>query len=134
MKNIIFPLFISLITVLGLLSCREQINVPEEDNSILESDITTGLKEITQPSIGTVWNSGDVQTIKWKVNDNYDRVKISLIRKSEHIITIINSTNNDGLFNWTVPRNLPHNHHFRIKLSSGYDSNISVLSDEFDIF
>ena len=134
MKSNIYILFAISILALSLFSCREDISSPEAENSILESDITTNLKEITQPSIGTVWNSGNVYTIKWKVNDNYDKVKISLIRKSAYILTIVNSTDNDGSYRWEVPNNLPHNHHFKIKLSSGYSGIITVESDEFDIF
>ena len=133
MKRFLSVILLFIISI-SFFSCREDINGANEDNSILESDITTNLKEITQPTLGTVWNSGNIYTIKWRVNDNYDQVRISLVRKSEHILTIANSTENDGAFKWEVPRNLPHNHHFKVKLSSGYSGTVSVESAEFDIF
>ena len=113
-------------------SCREDITSPS-DSTVHGSDINTNLKEITQPKEAELWVPGYTYTIKWKVNDNYDHVNISLVRKYNHIMMITNSTNNDGAFQWKVPTNIPHSHHYRIKLTSQSGTSASILSEEFYI-
>lgn len=113
-------------------SCREDISSPTE--SIVEdNDIHTNLKQITQPKEAEIWIPGNTYTIKWKVNDNFDRVNISLVRKYNHVLMISQSIENNGSFRWKIPSNIPLSHHYRIKLTSALSTNSSVLSEEFFI-
>jgi hypothetical protein len=132
MKRSFILLIVLLTSFVILNSCREDIASPPE-TTVQGSEINTNLKEITQPSEAELWVPGYTYTIKWKVNDNYDHVNISLVRKFNHIMMISNSTTNDGSFQWKVPTNIPHSHHYRIKLTSQPGTSASVHSEEFYI-
>ena len=127
-KSLIF-LAVLLFSSSFISSCREGITSPS-DSTVQGSEINTNLKEITQAEL---WVPGYTYTIKWKVNDNFDHVNISLVRKYNHIMMISNSTNNDGSFQWKVPKNISHSHHYRIKLTSQPGTSASILSEEFYI-
>lgn len=130
-KSLIF-LVVLLFSSSFINSCREDITSPS-DSIVQGSEINTNLKEIIQPKEAELWMPGNTYTIKWKVNDNYDHVNISLVRKYNHIMMISNSTNNDGSFQWKVPTNIPQSHHYRIKLTSQPGTSASILSEEFYI-
>lgn len=130
-KSILALIFLS-VSFLFFDSCREDITSPS-DYKVQGSEINTNLKEITQPKEAELWVPGNTYTIKWKVNENYNHVNISLVRKFNHIMMISHSTQNDGTFNWKVPTNIPHSHHYRIKITSQPGTSVSALSEEFYI-
>jgi hypothetical protein len=132
MKKYILSLFLLTFGLITLNSCRDEITSPSE-TEIEGSGIKTNLKEIIQPKEAELWIPGNAYTIKWKVNKNFDRVNISLVRKFNHILVISQYTENDGSFRWTIPSNIPRSHHYRIKLSTFPGTSDPVLSDEFFI-
>ena len=132
MKKSILIIILLSFSIIFFTSCREDITSPS-DTTVQGSEINTNLKEITQPSEAELWVPGYTYTIKWKVNDNYDHVNISLVRKFNHILMISNITKNDGSFQWKVPTTIPHSHHYRIKLTSQPGTTASVHSEEFYI-
>ncbi len=132
MKKHLLTLIILTILSIQFVSCREDITSPTEDSSTENIDFTVQ-KEIFEPSEGVVWNPGKTYSIKWKGAENLDKIKIELVRKFNYILTISESTLNDGSFAWKIPYNLPYMHHYRIKLRSANSSSTSVFSVEFNI-
>ena len=127
-----FSLIVLLFLALQFNSCREDIIAPVEENSTSYNDSGI-LKEIIKPAEGDVWESGNTYFIQWNASNKNDEVKIELVRKFNYILTISSSTKNDGEFLWTVPHDLPYQHHYRIRLiPTGTNAN-PIHSVEFDI-
>ena len=76
---------------------------------------------------------GNSYFIKWNASEKNEKVKIELVRKFNYILTIFISTKNDGDIYWTVPHDLPYQHHYRIKLTPIGANTNPIHSDEFDI-
>lgn len=128
MKKIFYVLLIILISI----SCRDNITDTEEVDDV-NGEYVLSMKSITTPSERVRWIPGNTYEITWEITENIEHVKMEIVRKYSRIATIVDSTPNDGKFEWVVPTNLPYSHHYRIKLTphdKGYPLTHSV---EFEI-
>ena len=79
---------------------------------------------ISQPESGTIWGISKDYTIKWDPNGTGDNVNISISReggKTGTFTTIVESTENDGAYTWTVSGPESHNCILRVEPLSNPD-------------
>ncbi len=72
---------------------------------------------VTSPQSGQVWYKGQTYTITWtKSGTMNSKVKIRLYQGATKVLSITDSTENDGSFIWTIPTNLTAGDYFiRVK-------------------
>jgi len=98
-----------------------------------EFSITQGTITVTSPSGGATWFTGETYTITWDTQGNMnDNVKIRVYQNSSHILSIVDSTPNDGSFSWTIPSNIPPASNYVIRVKT-IDNLVYDDSDEFSI-
>lgn len=126
--------FLFIVILLGLLvSCRNSLTDPENTEVIEENTLVYSLKPIAAPAERVQLKPGENYDIKWQVTENLDNIKITLLRKFKEVGVISESTTNNGLYNWPIPKDLPGSHHYRIKISTLYNTAASSTSVEFEI-
>jgi C1A family cysteine protease len=88
---------------------------------------------VTAPAAGVVWTRKTNRNILWtKTGTQATTVKIRLYRNSTLLLTIINSTPNDGLFTWKVKGTLAKGSGYRIRVNTT-DNRVDDYSDSFTI-
>ncbi len=87
---------------------------------------------VTSPHSGDTWSKGKTYIIKWTKSGSMNpNVKIRLIQGGTKILSITNSTPNNGSYSWTVPDGLPTgNYQIRVKT---VDNAVYNDSDKFKI-
>ena len=125
--------FLILVLLSLLVSCRNSVIDPDNTEIIEEETLVYSLKPIAAPAERIHLKPGENYDIKWQITDNLNNIKIVLLRKFKEVAVVSESTPNDGLFNWTIPSDLPGSHHYRIKISTLYNSAASSTSVEFEI-
>ncbi|UCH65009.1 MAG: T9SS type A sorting domain-containing protein [Ignavibacterium sp.] len=94
--------------------------------------ITANQITITSPNGGELWYKDSTQTITWTDNISGD-VKIELFEEDNlddrTPIEIINQTESDGLFEWTVPTEIEPSTEYRVKITMLADEDIFDFSD-----
>jgi hypothetical protein len=133
MKNNLSTLLFILILLSLLVSCRNSITDPESTEVIEEKTLVYSLQPIAAPAERVQLKPGENYDIKWQITENLDNIKITLLRKFKEVGVISESATNNGLFNWSIPRDLPGSHHYRIKISTLYNTAASSTSVEFEI-
>lgn len=113
----IFHLFISMLFFLPILSSCDKGS----------SDVETQDYTILFPNGGELFEKGKTYEIIWETEIN-DVVKIELFESDTKVITISNSTENDGHFDWEVPDNLEVGISYKIQVS-GSENKITDISD-----
>ncbi len=75
-----------------------------EDFSIANPTSSSATITVTSPYSGNVWYKGKVYYIRWtKSGDMNANVKIRLYQGDSRVLSIANSTPNDGLYEWRIP-------------------------------
>ncbi|MBK7105331.1 MAG: hypothetical protein IPH62_08605 [Ignavibacteriae bacterium] len=113
-------------------SCRDAVTNPTNEEIKEESFYSNSL-QVQSPSDTDKWQQNNTYRIKWAITDNLDYVKIDLIRKFNKVITIAESTENDGIYEWKIPSNLSGSHHYRIQISHVNNNAYFRNSAEFEI-
>ena len=131
-KNLSSLLFILILLIL-LVSCRNSITDPDGSEVIEEKTLVYSLKPIAAPVERIRLKPGENYDIKWQVTENLDKIKIILLKKFREVAVISESTSNNGIFSWSIPDDLPGSHHYRIKISTLYNTAASSTSVEFEI-
>ncbi len=87
---------------------------------------------VTAPSAGQTWYKGQVYTIRWTKSGSMNSyVKIRLYQGSTKVLGIVDSTENDGSYTWTVPTTLaPGTYFIRVKT---VDNQVFDDGDNFTI-
>ena len=65
---------------------------------------------VTQPSHDVTWNPGETQLIQWTHSGpmaSTVSIKLYPNQAGHEIYSIVNSTDNDGSYSWTIPANVP---------------------------
>ncbi len=72
---------------------------------------------VTNPHSGQTWNKGNTYTITWTKSGTMNaNVKIRLMQGSTKILSITDSTENDGSYSWTVPASIANGFYYvRVK-------------------
>ena len=87
---------------------------------------------ITSPNGGENWERGSLQNITWTSSDIGLNVKIELYKDAEEsYTTLIESTENDGAWEWQIPVDFPLAADYKIKISDSDESTILDESDDF---
>ncbi len=85
---------------------------------------------VTSPNGGNIWERGENRNITWTSSDFTENVKIELYKNSTSAYTeLINSTNNDGLWQWNIPPEQAIASDYKIRISDAGDG---VPNDESD--
>jgi len=93
----------------------------EADNQIYLAINHEEMKLIT-PVAGTTLTVGDAFQIEWSWNRDYSDVNLELYKDSTFILTIASSTENDGLYVWTVA-DVTAGSNYQVKIKpSGYST------------
>ena len=80
--------------------------------------IVTGFIRITQPTTGTSWQRGVAHTITWTREGTLNaNVKIQL-RKGTNLSIIIDTTPNNGSFEWTIPADKALAANYKIRVTT----------------
>lgn len=95
------------------------------------SFIPTNEIYITYPDKSTEWETGKKYTITWYTNDYLDNVSLTLFPGDGTPTIIARSTENDGSFDYLVPKELETGDAYVILLKK--DNSINHLSDQFAI-
>ena len=95
-----------------------KIRVKTIDNAVYDdSDVftiantpaQTASITITNPHSGQTWYKGNTYTITWRKSGNMNaNVKIRLFQGGTKVLSITNSTVNNGSYNWTIPATIPN--------------------------
>jgi hypothetical protein len=74
-----------------------------------EFNISNAKITVTQPSHDVTWNPGETQIIQWThTGPMHHNVLIALYtNQGGQNYSIVNSTENDGSYSWTIPANVP---------------------------
>ncbi|MBK8944925.1 MAG: hypothetical protein IPM32_06570 [Ignavibacteriae bacterium] len=128
MKTLLLLLIIFVI----LASCRDTVTNPTNEEIKEESFYPNSL-QVHSPLDTDKWEQNNTYKIKWAITDNLDYVKIDLIRKFNKVMTIAESTENDGIFEWKIPSNLSGSHHYRIQILHVNNNAYYRNSAEFEI-
>ena len=86
---------------------------------------------VRTPASGVVWHGGTVHPITWETVDGAGQVRISLYRSGSFVQDVAATTPNDGLYEWTVPADLPTGDDYTIRIG---DSRRRGGEDEGDAF
>ena len=99
----------------------------ESDSSF--SVIAHSYETITleQPNGGEQWAHGEEHLISWKENFS-DPVKVELF-KNGTVYAVLDSSNTENRYAWTVPDSLPVDTSYRVKVLNTVDTTISDESD-----
>ncbi|MBT8377625.1 MAG: GPI anchored serine-threonine rich family protein [Ignavibacteria bacterium] len=125
-------LILTLLLILFFTGCRQFFGDGQQPESIVQPLNETSKIVVTAPKHGTIWKKGDVIDIKW-IAPSIEKIKIQLFRKSNYELTISSNTENDGLYEWSIPNDIPLSNHYVFKVSNQNDSNEFEYSGRFGI-
>jgi len=103
----------------------------DDSGNIIKRQITYSPKiSLSSPNTSIQWQRGSVQTIRWDVRgDVGENVRIELRRGNSFDRVIVNSTENDGAYDWQIPGGQPLRSDYKIHIISVSDSTIDDQSD-----
>ena len=84
---------------------------------------------VTSPNGSEEWERGNSYDITWTSIDFTENVKIELLKDITDAVLLVSSTQNDSLWQWTIPDTLEIADNYKIKISDASDG---VPSDESD--
>lgn len=89
---------------------------------------------ITSPSMGDSWTCGDTHNITWtsKYGGPFVKLELGLPIDFDLVLTIADSTPNDGSFQWIIPNLAPGNA-YKIGITDLSSPQVFGLSAEFEI-
>jgi hypothetical protein len=105
-----------------------------EDTSVYDYsesyfEIYAGSFTVVSPNGGEIWQAGTAYTINWTSNIN-ETCKIELYKGGSLHTTVVESTNNDGSYNWTdMPFTTESGTDYQVKISSIANPSTFDLSD-----
>jgi hypothetical protein len=106
---------------------QTNVNIPTGTTTLKVTRTLQPLMTLT-PNGGETLERGRMYTITW-----YDRleenVKIELLKGSTAASTIASTANSNGVFEWSIPADLPTGSDYKIKISSISDASVSDASD-----
>jgi len=106
------------------------VNNPTDysDGTFTIKKASTGTITVTSPNGGENWGAETVQSIRWTSSGEIANVKIEYtFNAGASWTTIAASTENDGLFNWTVPNQVSN--YCLIRISNAADVSLSDISN-----
>lgn len=90
--------------------------------------------EISEPNSSAYWMTNTSHVINWTSDANIDHVDIELMLNGEVELVIVNTTLNDGLFNWSIPSGLPSDTSYQIRINSSVNDSVYDIGEEFEIY
>ncbi|NIM11198.1 MAG: hypothetical protein GTO45_04340, partial [Candidatus Aminicenantes bacterium] len=89
-----------------LVRVREIDNDPEDTSDVVFSIVIPASITITSPNGGEAWETGSSHDITWTSSGTVGNVKIEFTTTNgSSWTTIVDSTANDGKYNWAIPDN-----------------------------
>lgn len=78
------------------------------------------------------WEIGNSYDILWNSENFINNIKIELFDENQNLLlTLIESTENNGSWNWTIPNDLEITNGYKIKISDSVTGNPFDFSDDF---
>lgn len=74
--------------------------------TIVNPSISMDYLDIITPNASTIWHNGSINEIKWEASTDFDYVDISLWLFPISLGYIVEDTDNDGSYLWTIPDSL----------------------------
>ncbi len=96
-------------------------------------EIFTPTITIITPDSSSLWVTGTSQDINWTSIGTISNVKIELYKEGVLEMEVVASTDNDGNFIWTVPKELKSSDQYQVKIIDASNPSIFTLSDYFEI-
>ncbi|MGP1386369.1 MAG: Ser-Thr-rich GPI-anchored membrane family protein [Thainema sp.] len=119
--------------ILFVADSNDSVSETNETNNVVAQAITVEPEPyvtITSPNGGDTFNAGQDYNLTW--DDNISgNVKIELYKGSVKIQDVINSTESDGSYLWTLPTDLATGNDYKIRITSLDDGNVTDFSDTF---
>jgi len=112
----------------------EKITITSNQNTeLLVRLVSLPKLTISSPVVNEVISVGNTKSLTWSFNKK-ENLKIELFKADILVLTLANTTDNDGIFEWTIPLNtsLLSGNDYKIKITS-LVSSISVTSPLFTI-
>jgi endonuclease/exonuclease/phosphatase family metal-dependent hydrolase len=108
-------------------------NYPSDTFSFLGSHTSINPTiTITSPNGGENWERNSFQPITWISSDIGQNVKIELYKDAEEVYTtLIESTGNDGEWDWQIPADFTFALDYKIKISDAEEPTFFDESDDF---
>ncbi|MBI9071027.1 MAG: T9SS type A sorting domain-containing protein [Melioribacteraceae bacterium] len=99
------------------------------NGSIIDNSVPPAREiELITPNGGESWEKGSSHTISW--TDNFtENVKIELWKADSFLENIIESTESDGSYSWTLNNSLSESSDFKVKVISVDSADVSDMSD-----
>lgn len=118
--------------IFSLFSCREKNTIvnPEPDTNL---NYSFSKIYISSPAEYELWRQSNSYTIVWSPKTDNDFINIELYKKGKLIHYITNSTLNDGIFEWTIPDDIPNSNMYYIKVTKISNPKFYYISDIFSI-
>lgn len=130
MNNI--KIILSLLFILPFSGCRQIFGDGKQPELIVQAPSESSHIIVTSPVHGSIWEKGDIIKIKW-IAPRIEKIKIELYRKSDFKFTIAGDAENDGMYEWTIPNDLPISNHYLFKVSNQSDADIFQYSGRFAV-
>ncbi|MBN1783267.1 hypothetical protein JW948_19185 [bacterium] len=83
-----------------------------------------GFHVISPSGDSLCWQTGSVMNVQWISAGETGDVALSLTRNGTPVLTLSDSTGNDGQFEWAIPVWLPSDNRYRIEIASRSDAGI----------
>jgi hypothetical protein len=117
-------------------NCRVRVRDYKDGDPSDSSDNDFVISKITvlSPNGGEYWCVDSTYNILWNSNFFVDNVKLEYTTTSGGTcsggtwLTIINSTDNDGIYQWTIPNTTPSTN-CKVRVSDAYDADPCDVSD-----
>ncbi len=88
---------------------------------------------VVSPKSGDLWLTGESYEIKWIPSSRANFVSIELYRKNTLKKVVIQKTENDGIYKYTIPYDLQASNLYKIKIINFGDPEEFTFSDYFSI-
>ncbi|MDC1037717.1 Ser-Thr-rich GPI-anchored membrane family protein [Candidatus Marinimicrobia bacterium] len=101
----------------------------ESNNSFTLASTSQPTLTVTSPNGGENWELGSTHDITWTSSDLSGDIKIELYQGGSMYQTILDSTDDDGSYSWTIPDSYDEGSNYNLRISSVSDGNVYDDSD-----
>ncbi len=94
-----------------------------------EVNTTPGSITVTGPNGGESWAAAESRNISWASTNAGSTVNVDLYQAGEFSLSIIEGTNNNGAYLWTVPSSVTTGSDYKIKVTASGNASVTDESD-----
>lgn len=87
---------------------------------------------VSSPNGGESWEAGTTETITWNSTETVgEYVRIELYKDDSYFGYIVSSTENDGVYSWSIPLDLPEGTTYQVMIIDTADSSTTDYSNGY---